>query len=247
MVEAGEKKRAAFHGSLRDLGVVDLIQFPNYGRKTGLLVITGTTDEALLYYEEGQLTHVRVGTTRGIEALSLVVDWAEGIFAYYPDIRIDRRTIELEFDRALLQAISKEEETSDDASGAELVQFPPLGEEPDIQPLVEEFTAAHPQILHLCVLRADGTLIAQSLPGSHTIERLDLLTNALAQFSRTYPGPRLTRLILEEERWTGVLARISRGRLVLLLADRRATLGMVTVAASRVVNLIEGKAVWTFS
>ena len=68
----------ALNGTLADLGIVDLIQFPHKGRRTGELVVTGAKDEARLYYIDGKLSHVGVGKLSGIEGLVEVVSWLEG-------------------------------------------------------------------------------------------------------------------------------------------------------------------------
>jgi len=68
----------ALKGTLADLGIVDLIQFPHAGRKTGHLMITGPDGDARLFYENGALVHASLNDIHGMDALVRIVDWGEG-------------------------------------------------------------------------------------------------------------------------------------------------------------------------
>lgn len=97
-------------GTLADLGIVDLIQFPHAGRKTGEMTITGKAGEAKLYYEKGALVHAVLDDHTGMEALVLLVDWTEGSFEFNPDVEADVRTIQVDLHRAVMQALKLHDE-----------------------------------------------------------------------------------------------------------------------------------------
>ena len=54
----------ALKGTLADIGIIDLIQFPHAGRRTGELVVTADDHEGRLYYDKGSLVHACLGQYR---------------------------------------------------------------------------------------------------------------------------------------------------------------------------------------
>ena len=84
----------ALSGSLKDIGIIDLIQFPHQGRKTGLLSIR--VDEmttAFLYYHQGNFIHAENGSLEGVEALVPLVDLKEASFVFESEVPYPRKTI----------------------------------------------------------------------------------------------------------------------------------------------------------
>lgn len=77
----GEKKQM-FRGSLKEMGVVDLLQTLEMSRKTCSLTLTAGTDHCELYFNEGQLNHAICGELKGDEAVYQALAWEkpEGSF-----------------------------------------------------------------------------------------------------------------------------------------------------------------------
>ena len=97
-------------GTLSELEIVDLVQFPSTGRKTGELAVTRMDEDASLYYNKGDLNHVVTGTLSGMEALTEVLSWTEGEFEFRLDIESDERTIECDPNMALMIALTTKDE-----------------------------------------------------------------------------------------------------------------------------------------
>ena len=100
----------ALKGTLSDLGIIDLVQFPHGGRKTGKLVIAANGGEGHLYYDTGALVHAELGDFEGMAALVRMVDWTEGTFEFVPDTQPSRKTIELDLHRAVMNALRLHDE-----------------------------------------------------------------------------------------------------------------------------------------
>jgi hypothetical protein len=79
-----EKKdlRASFSGTLTDMGVVDLVQTLEMGKKSGALHITGTTGQAaVVYFRDGRVLDCELGKLSGENAFYRLLNWQAGEFA----------------------------------------------------------------------------------------------------------------------------------------------------------------------
>jgi CheY-like chemotaxis protein len=87
-----EKKdlRASFSGSLADMGVVDLVQTLEMGKKSGALHLTSPAGSAVVYFRDGRVLDCEMGKLTGESAFYRLLNWQEGEFA------IEFRSIERE-------------------------------------------------------------------------------------------------------------------------------------------------------
>ena len=88
-----EKKdlRASFSGDLSDMGVVDLVQTLEMGKKSGALHLTGRGGEAaVVYFRDGRVLDCELGQLSGEMAFYRLLNWQEGEFV------IEFRAIERE-------------------------------------------------------------------------------------------------------------------------------------------------------
>jgi CheY-like chemotaxis protein len=88
-----EKKdlRASFAGHLSDMGVVDLVQTLEMGKKSGALHIKNPRGlEAVCYFRDGRILDCEMGKLAGENAFYRLLNWQEGEFA------IDFKPIERE-------------------------------------------------------------------------------------------------------------------------------------------------------
>lgn len=70
-----------FAGSLADMGVVDLLQTLEIGRKTGVLYLTGPGDSSgLIYFQDGQIIDALQGAIKAERAIYRMLAWNEGAF-----------------------------------------------------------------------------------------------------------------------------------------------------------------------
>ena len=73
--------RTRFTGSILDMGVVDLLQTFEVSRKSGVLHVTHSGDEAVISFREGQVVDATLGRLRGPEAVYRALVWNDGEFA----------------------------------------------------------------------------------------------------------------------------------------------------------------------
>jgi DNA-binding response OmpR family regulator len=79
-----EKKdlKASFAGNLSDMGVVDLVQTLEMGKKSGALHVKNTKGlEAVCYFRDGRILDSELGKLAGENAFYRLLNWQEGEFA----------------------------------------------------------------------------------------------------------------------------------------------------------------------
>ncbi len=228
----------ALKGTLADLDIVALLQVPAAGRKTGELAITGPLGEdGHVFYVEGRLVHVQVGSqveaVMGQEALVEIVDWTRGEFEFRLDVRCEQTTVEGDLARAVMLALKMRDERAQERAR----QVPSNGGSTQaasgLQRALEQFVSATPFALHACVLRPDGTSVAEANDLARPVEAADLLRSSLCALAAAYPRDGLRRIVVDDGAGTGCLVPIGDEGFLLVLATKEASLGALTVAAGR--------------
>ena len=112
--------RGGFTGSLSDLGVVDLVQTFEVGRKTGLIRLDGERS-GTIYFRDGRVTDAELGRLAGENAFYRMLNTFEGNFEvqFVPVDRPER--IEVSTQGLLLEGMRRLDEW-----GRMLEQLPPL-------------------------------------------------------------------------------------------------------------------------
>ena len=77
-LERKDKRR--FFGSLEDMGVVDLLQTIEMGRKAGTIRFERGNQRATLWFEDGRVIDAKAGRLSGEEAVFRLLTWEEGTF-----------------------------------------------------------------------------------------------------------------------------------------------------------------------
>jgi CheY-like chemotaxis protein len=78
--EKGGVALAAVKGKLRDMSLVNLIQFLELEKKTGILSIVSESRSGHLYFQEGKIVNAVQGTLRGLGAVYRLLNWTDGDF-----------------------------------------------------------------------------------------------------------------------------------------------------------------------
>jgi hypothetical protein len=226
----------ALKGTLADLDVVALLQVPSTGRKTGELGITGPQgQQGHLFYLDGRLVHAQVGAAAGLDALVEIVDWAQGEFEFRLDATSEHTTVDIDLARAVMLALKlrderRAEEQARQAPGNGAAGGPPPS---TLQRALEQFVSATPFALQACVLRADGSSVAEASDLARPVEAAELLRSSLCALAATYPRDGLRRIVVDDRAGTGCLVPLSNEGFLLVLATKEASLGALTVAAGR--------------
>jgi CheY-like chemotaxis protein len=114
-------QRASFAGNLADMGVVDLVQTLEMGRKTGALRVQGGPGTAVVWFREGRIVDAELGSLAGEAAFYRLLNWQDG------DFTIDFKPVEREGRIALTtQALLLEGMRRVDEWGRIVEQLPPL-------------------------------------------------------------------------------------------------------------------------
>jgi CheY-like chemotaxis protein len=114
--------RSKFAGDLADMGVVDLIQTIEIGRKTGIIHFSrGGSEVGRVYFRNGKVIDAELGRLTGERAVYRLMVWNEGTFVI-EFVAIDRAdVIELSSQGLLMEGMRRVDEW-----GRLLEQLPPL-------------------------------------------------------------------------------------------------------------------------
>jgi predicted regulator of Ras-like GTPase activity (Roadblock/LC7/MglB family) len=220
-------------GTLADLGIVDLIQFPNAGRKTGEMTVTGKTGEAKLYYEKGTLVHAVLGDQTGMEALVFLVDWTEGSFEFNPDVAADMRTIQVDLHRAVMQALKLHDERKLEEEQKRAGQSSAPQENSRLGETLEDFLKSNDFAVHAAVLSSEGASVATAAVPGGPPEEVERLYSTMYELTKSYPRENLGRIIIEDAKGTVVMVSLSDGGFLVVIAKKEASLGAVSMGTGK--------------
>jgi hypothetical protein len=230
----------ALKGTLADLGIIDLIQFPHAGRKTGKFAITFDNGEALLYYDKGALVHAVAAGKSGLDALVFVVSLDRGNFEFHTDDSAPEITIQMDLHHAVMQALKLHDEykaaqAENSTEGAQ----PDQEDSVNVTKMLTEHLASSDVVLHACVLNADGSLFAMADSQEGSVEDIDQLRGLLHSFVDAYPRRKVDRVFVLDELGTVVLICLAEGRGLMVVAARDVPLGAVSLSVNKLVSRFE--------
>jgi hypothetical protein len=230
----------ALKGTLKDMAIIDLVQFPHSGRKTGQLVISGTDGEARLAYQNGSLVHATLGEASGIDALVSVVGWLQGSFEFLPDVEPEVRSIEMDLHRAVMQALKMHDELKREEAERQAKETSKGGAgEEDLIARLSEFAGATDFALHVCVLDSNGKVRASVNGPEGVPERIDEIRTAVHSLVQTYPRSPIRRLLLEDDFGTVALVGFQGGDSLIVVANKEASIGSVSMSIGRLASRLQ--------
>ncbi len=230
----------ALRGSLSDLNIVELVQIPATGHKTGELFVAGLDGIARLFYQDGRLVHLETDELTGQEVLVEILGWNEGEFEFRPESVAEQVSFETDLHRALMAALKTRDELrfSERAASADddlTADDDRAGE------MLRQFLASHDHLRFACLLRDNGSVLYCGNQAGTASEWLELLRGAVAALLEAYPRSGLHRVLFEDAEGTVVVSRLADGTALVAVADRDATLGAVSVAVERFARRLEGE------
>lgn len=213
-----------------ELDIVDLIQFPYSGRKTGKLVVGTDNDQAELFYQQGSLVHASLGESSGMEALVQVLDWNEVGFEFVPDVEAVAKTIQLDLHQAVTQALKLHDERRVEQDSQRTAGAQSRNEALSNQ--LTLFVQDNEFVVHACVMSEDGCIVASAHGPEEPRQGTEPLVHVMHSLIRSYPRGSLNRAIVEDAMGTVVLVRLKNGGLI-ALAKKEAPLGAVSMSVTR--------------
>lgn len=230
----------ALKGTLEDMAIIDLVQFPHAGRKTGQLVISGNDGEAVLFYEEGALVHATLGDASGMDALVRIVDWGEGTFEFVSGVAPEARTIELDLHRAVMQALKLHDELKLQQEKERTREASPHNEGDEVLTTrLSEFLHSSDFALHACVVAPDGNLRASVDGAEGSPDGIEELRSILHSVVQSYPRGSVSRVLVQDDLGTVALVRLRSGSSLITVASKDASLGAVSMSVGRLAAGLE--------
>jgi len=111
---SGEPDSEKFQGTLSDLHLADIIQLKCMSGSSAALQFTGPQGEkARVYFESGQVRHATAPGKEGVAAFNEIVNWKGGQISEVSGAAPSPRTIDLDWQILLMEAVRKIDETRD--------------------------------------------------------------------------------------------------------------------------------------
>lgn len=241
----------ALKGTLADLGIVDLVQFPFAGRKSGELIIVSGHMRADLYYRDGELVHAATEGSDGAEVLVTVFGWQEGEFEFRPGVDSPRVTIEEDLHRVVMKALKerdeqrmqeqqrKEEEEARRREHESLMEA--QGRDTALCRRLSALLHEQSTLVHASLMGFNGDVIAEASIEEQDLDGIELVRMALHSLRKEFPRSSLSRILVEDEEGTSVALALADGRFLIVLAARTASIGAVSMASNKLATMLAGR------
>ena len=224
----------ALTGTLRDVAIVSLLQFPNTGKRSGHITVNSSGRKASFYYDAGNLVHAVLGNVSGEEVLVEVVDWTDGDFTFAPGVQPPEVTIEKDLHRCIMWALKERDERK--KLSEEQATLP--GQVPRSQEL-EKLVSESGSFVYASLIDADGEPVcSSSLPGE-TGETITRLQKAVSALLAQYPDRIPRRIIVDDERFSMISEAIADDRVLLAVAEPGTRMGILPIAVAKFVEALK--------
>jgi predicted regulator of Ras-like GTPase activity (Roadblock/LC7/MglB family) len=247
--DAGQRLR----GQISDLGIVQLVQIPHSGRRTGELnIFPGEDearranrgrltddglldDEAKLFYVDGELVHAAFADVHGFDAVVEVLSWRNGHFEFRDGVRTEVCTIDGGLHTILVQALKRCDKAEEENGSS----APSLPNQQVIQEHLDALVTSDGPVFFAAVVTTAGQPVATASQWTGAEDTVAALRFGLCMLLATQQQRRRIRRIVveDEEIGTAVLCRIPQGFLV-AVASEQTQIGAVSVTVSRTAQAI---------
>jgi hypothetical protein len=234
-------------GSLKDIGIAELIQFPAQSRKTGRIVIERDGQRVELWYQSGELHHATLGDRSGFPVLVEILPWTRGTFEFEVDVLPPSRSIEMDLGKALLNAMMQGDPKPDEsATSPQNVQstvgfgsfFGPKWDSATYA-RISTFLADHPLFFYACVLLRKGTVKAEFFRPiedlEESVQTYMLLKDIMKQYAFTCQG----RMIVDSSYCLVAIGPVGEDQVVITLSRPGARQEDVEIAIDGLVVKLE--------
>ena len=97
-------------GSLNEFSLSDIVQFLSGSAKSGLLRLSGTSSQGMVFFDDGAMVHAELSGLEGEEAFYELMRWEEGRFAFEPEVAVGKKTIRGSNTNLLMEAARRKDE-----------------------------------------------------------------------------------------------------------------------------------------
>ena len=227
----------ALNGTLDDMKIIDLIQFPHAGSKSGELVIANNSKEAKLFYDKGNLVHASMDDLDGEEVLIEVVDWNKGEFKFHKEKKSEKQSIKTDLHKVLMSALKEsddrkmEQSIKNDENTFTLIH--------DLSGILKDCISSNESVLYAGILNNEGTIQTQAQNEEITIEFVDIIIDTLQILLKSYPRKGFTKLVMEDDSGIIALSRLDNGNNLILIVDKGTPMGAASMTMSKLASNIK--------
>lgn len=234
----------ALTGTLQDLGIVDLVQFPATAKKTGELIVAGLEHEARLYYDNGSLQHIACGEILGQEGLVSLMAWVEGEFEFRQGVTTEQTSVAIPTNELLNNAIEehKVRETRREAHRAIAAKESEKNTAHN-SAMLNVLTDAAEQLNYVeyaALYKRSGELVCVWNRESGAMDTTKLFEAVKVIFD-THTRPGLQKVHLTDAMGTTIATLVNDNLVLLIGANELSSLGMVSLASAKIGAAIENE------
>ena len=225
----------ALSGSLSDLNILDLIQFPITAGRTGELIVAGLGAEARLYYSDGQLCHAACDANIGMDAIAQLMSFSEGEFEFRVDVSTPEKSIHIPFKEIIGKIMTAQNNTenhtnADNEAGS--------GENPLLQHTIADTARKHNYIEHVALFTTDAALICK-WDRDKPDASFEASIHQVVTLLKKHPREGLNRIYFSDLDGTIVATLINPETLLLMNTSSQSSLGMISVASTKLSQTIQ--------
>ena len=223
----------ALTGTLRDVPIVSLLQFPNTGKRSGQITVDSGGRKAIFFYDSGNLVHAVLGNVSGEEVLVEVVDWTDGEFTFDTGVVPPAVTIEKDLHRCIMWALKERDERKKLSEE----QAPP--EQAQRSQELEAHVRDSGTFVYASLINSSGEVAcSSSLPGEigETITRLQKAFSALIS---QYPDRIPRRVIVDDERFSMISEAVAGDMVLLAVAEPGTRMGILPIAVTKLAEALK--------
>jgi len=228
----------ALNGTLDDMNIIDLIQFPHSGSKSGELVIANNNKEAKLFYDQGNLVHASMGTLDGEDVLVEVVDWHKGEFEFHKEKKASKKSIEKDLHKVLMNALKASDDRKQQQS-LEIAESTFDIVNNDLSQVLKNCISANESVLFTCILNNDGAIQTQAQNEEITLEFIDIIIDTLQILLKSYPRKGFSKLVLEDDSGVVALSRLDSEKKLVLIVDKGTPMGAASMTMAKLASNIK--------
>ncbi|MCD4777294.1 MAG: DUF4388 domain-containing protein [Candidatus Aegiribacteria sp.] len=182
------------NGTLSDIGLVSLLQFPNSSGKTGMLTVISIDGKADFYYRKGELVHARYGKKTGKYVLVDTVDWNEGRFTFETGMEPEETTIHDDLHNILIWALrerddKKRNQDEEDIGSAEF--------DTELSKKLDGLLKSAIDIQYIGIFSNAGQLLARSNFERSCLQEIEPFMESVTSFISSYPGKVTGKALIE--------------------------------------------------
>ena len=102
--------KATLEGNLENMQMPNVLQSVGMSKGTGRLEVETTSENATVYFDDGNPIHCVLGSLEGSPALIELVGWEEGQFRFYPEAKFETVTIKKRLDMMLMEGAALDDQ-----------------------------------------------------------------------------------------------------------------------------------------